>query len=104
MTRLVAQQVVGFYAIGNDDAQRMSIDGGNISFWQASVPGQFHEMDRATVPSSVLVAWQRSENSEDVKWGVTLPATMTRELNEYLNNERGGALVIAANGDIDLRH
>lgn len=104
LTRLVERQVVGFYAIGTDNAFRMSIDGDAISFWQASIPGQFHEMDNATVPDSVLAAYRRSNGNSDIKWGVTLPANMSRDLNEFLTAEAGGSLVIAANGDIDLRH
>ena len=43
----------------------MSIANGDISFWQASVPGQFHEMDKATVPTPVLAAFQRRGNSRE---------------------------------------
>jgi hypothetical protein len=82
----------------------MSIGEGAISFWDASVPQQFHEMDRATVPQAVLAAYRRQGGPADVKWGVTLPATMTRELNEFLGSSSGGQLIIAASGEIELRH
>ena len=103
LTRLVARQHVGFYAITPEGSSRMDVTGGDISFWSASLPGQYHEMDAATVPDSVLVAFRKSNQSNDVKWGVTLPASMSRELNAYLTSESGGALVILANGSLDLR-
>jgi len=103
LTRLVEQQVVGFYAIGADSAFRLSIDGNAISFWPASIPGQFHEMDSATVPEAVLGAYRRSNGAPDIRWGVTLPAKMSRDLNDYLGAETGGSLIIAASGDINLR-
>ncbi len=104
LTRLVARQVVGFYAITTDKSQRMNIAGDEISFWPASVPGQFHEMDQSTVPDDVLLAFGRSHDIEGVKWGVTLPAEMSNDLNGYLSRERGGSLIIAGNGQISLRH
>jgi hypothetical protein len=103
LTRLVARQVVGLYAITNEKSQRMNIAGDEISFWPASVPGQFHEMDQSTVPDNVLLAFQRSNDIRGVKWGVTLPADMSNELNGYLSRERGGSLIIAGNGQISLR-
>lgn len=103
LTRLVARQVVGLYAITTEKSQRMNIAGDEISFWPASVPGQFHEMDQSTVPDNVLLAFRRGNDIEGVKWGVTLPADMSNELNGYLSRERGGSLIIAGNGQISLR-
>jgi hypothetical protein len=103
LTRLVARQLVGLYAITPESSSRMGITGGDISFWSASLPGQYHEMDKSTVPDNVLAAFRKSNQSNDVKWGVTLPASMSRDLNVYLTSESGGALVILANGQLELR-
>jgi hypothetical protein len=97
---LVARQLVGLYAIAPDKAQRMNVEGDAISFWPASVPAQFHEMDQATVPGAVLAAFRTDDASSDIKWGVTLPANMSRELNSYLASERGGSLTIGRSGQI----
>ena len=104
LTRLVARQLVGFYAITPEKSLRMNITGDDISFWPASLPGRYHEMDESTVPGNVLAAYLNSNQSRDVKWGVTLPISMSQELNGYLSSETGGSLIIAANGQIDLRH
>ena len=82
----------------------MNIIDDEISFWPASVPGQFHEMDRSTVPNEVLAAFRTGNGMSNVKWGVTLPADMSRELNGYLSSQRGGSLIIASNGRIGLGH
>jgi hypothetical protein len=104
LTRLVARQIVGLYAITAASSLRMNIDGEEISFWPASVPVKFHEMDQSTVPDEVLAIYRNGKEANGVKWGVTLPADMSRELNSYLADETGGSLVIASNGRINLRH
>lgn len=104
LTRLVARNVVGFYAIGSDQAQRMSIDSGNIGFWAASAPGKIHEMEMATVPVSVLDAWRRSNGPgiSNIKWGVSIPQSMSQQLSQYLTEQSGGALIIGADGALRL--
>lgn len=104
LSRLVARNVVGLYAIRQDAVQRMSIDAGNISFWPASSPDKIHEMDVSTVPAAVLAAWRRSneETFAEIKWGVSLPLTMSRQLNQYLGEQPGGSLVIGTDGALRL--
>jgi outer membrane biosynthesis protein TonB len=104
LTRLVEREVVGLYAIGQETAQRMSVDSGNFSFWAASTPTRVHEMDVATVPASVLDAWRRSNGSAstNIKWGVSIPPSMSRQLNQHLAERSGGSLVIGADGALRL--
>lgn len=103
LTRLVARNEVGLYAIGTDRALRMNVNRGRFSFWPASTPNEFHEMNAATVPADVLTALERRADSGGaVKWGVTLPATMQRDLNEMLQSADGGALFIAGDGRLRL--
>ena len=59
-------------------------------------------MEPTTVPQPVLNAYRYRGNAAGVKWGVTLTPGMTRQLNEYLNAHRGGAIVIDADGDLRL--
>ena len=104
LTRLVARGDVGLYAIGAGQALRMNVDRGEMSFWPASAPKQFHEMHQATVPGDVISALHRSgkEPADEVKWGVTLPSPMTAELNRILAEQSGGALVIGSSGALRL--
>jgi hypothetical protein len=104
LTRLVARGVVGLYAIGDPQTLRLNVTEGRMSFWEASTPNQFHEMDRGTVPADVVRALLRTAEIDvtTVKWGVTLPADMQRDLNGYLESSTGGALVIGANGTLRL--
>ena len=102
LKRLVASDVVGFYAIAGDDTQRMNVDGVRISFWTASAPRQFHEMDAATVPGDVLTAYRRGSPGAGVKWGVSLPGAMSSQLNRYLAELEGGSLLIGADGQLRL--
>ena len=106
LTRLVSRNVVSLYAIGPDSVKRMSIDAGNVSFWTASSPRQFHEMDVSTVPATVLAAWRRSNGDAmaEIQWGVSLPPSMSRQLNQYLAEQSGGMLIIGAGGTLRLEH
>ncbi len=104
LTRLVARNEVGLYAILADKSYRMNVNRGQFSFWPASMPNQFHEMDELTVPAAVTDAFRQSgaPRAQDLKWGVTIPSTTTRRLEQYLREETGGDLVIDAHGDLRL--
>ena len=103
LTRLVAASHVGLYAIENDHAQRMTVSNSRISFWNASVPNTFHEMETATVPAAVIEALTRTGvHADAVNWGVTLPGKLKTQLDDLMQAHSGGALVIGASGDIRL--
>ena len=104
LTRLVARDAVGLYAILPDRSFRMSINRGEISFWPASTPNQFHEMDATTVPPAVLEAFVRRDGStaQTLRWGVTIPTATSRQLEQVLREADGGALIIDARGDLRL--
>jgi hypothetical protein len=104
LTRLVARNEVGLYAIGVEKSLRMNVNRGRLSFWPASIPNEFHEMDAATVPEDVVLALQRSMGlqNESIKWGVTLPPDMQDQLTLFMNTTESGALVITARGDVQL--
>jgi hypothetical protein len=103
LTRLVASGQVGFYAINSGGAQRMTISDSRISFWDASTPNTFHEMEATTVPRAVIDAHQRSgANAEQLSWGVTLPGKLRAQLNSLMQEHRGGTLVIHADGNLIL--
>ncbi|MCH9696133.1 MAG: hypothetical protein K0U72_16575 [Gammaproteobacteria bacterium] len=101
LMRLVAASQIGVYAIAGDRAQRMSVSESRISFWDASVPAQFHEMEISTVPAIVVDALQRTgTGASDLQWGVTLPGKLRTQLDGLMQQHQGGALVIGANGAI----
>ncbi len=101
LTRLVATSRVGLYAIDSNRAQRMTVSESRISFWDASTPNSFHEMEVATVPGPVLDALARTGTPTDVvSWGVTLPVKLKSQLDSLMHEHRGGALIIGASGDI----
>ena len=103
LTRLVAASHVGLYAIESGRAQRMTVSNSRISFWDASMPNTFHEMETATVPATVIEALIRTGIRADaVSWGVTLPGKLKTQLDDLMQAHSGGALVIGASGDIRL--
>jgi len=40
--------------------------------------------------------------TSDVKWGVTLPPNMRQQLDQFLSETNGGALVISGDGSLRL--
>jgi len=103
LTRLVASSQVGVYAIDGERARRMTVSESRISFWDASLPGSFHEMEVSTVPLPVVDALARTGiDTGSISWGVTLPGRLKTQLEELLQEHRGGSLVIGINGNIRL--
>ncbi len=105
LTRLVARNEVGLYAMADKNSLRMNVNRGRISFWRASAPNQFHEMDGVTVPDNVVAAAKRSGLagvSSQITWGVTLPTKMRKQLDKYLSEYDSGSLIISADGSLQL--
>lgn len=101
LMRLVAASHVGLYAIESNRAQRMTVSESRISFWDASTPNTFHEMETSTVPNTVIEALSRSgARADGASWGVTLPGRLKTQLDTLMQEHRGGSLIIAASGDI----
>jgi len=104
LTSLASSDEIGVYAIAPDKTQKMLAEYGRVRFSAASTPQQFHEMEQSTVPDSVLQAFRRTGSlpPSAVKWGVTLSPDMTQSLNRYLREQKGGDLVIHADGTLRL--
>ena len=104
LTQLVARNEIGLYAISAGQALRMTMNQDKAEFWSASLPKQYHEMNTSTVPRAVVDALMLSNTlgSDPAIWGVTLPATMTASLNEYMHENSGGSLIISADGKLRL--
>jgi hypothetical protein len=103
LTRLVAASQVGVYAIDGERARRMTVSESRISFWDASLPNSFHEMDASTVPLPVVDALARTGvDATNISWGVTLPGKLKGQLDGLMQENPGGSLVIGTNGNIRL--
>ncbi len=101
LMRAVAASHVGLYAIENQRAQRMTVSESRVSFWDASTPNTFHEMEAATVPPAVIEALSRTgTDAGSVSWGVTLPGKLKTRLDALMQAHQGGSLIIGAGGDI----
>ena len=83
---------------------RMAVEQGQPTFWPASLPNQYHEMDEATVPIEIAAALNRAgfATALHTRWGVTLPNSMSRSLDQILQQHQGGSLVIDGSGQLRL--
>ena len=100
LTRAVAAHHVGLYALDKNQVKRMTVSESRISFWDASTPNTFHEMEAATVPTAVIDALARTGvATEGVGWGVTLPGKVTTQMNSLMQDHDGGSRIISAAGD-----
>jgi hypothetical protein len=103
LTRLVAAGKIGLYALADGRARRMTVSDSRISFWDASAPNSYHEMEAGTVPRPVIDALARAGvNTAEVGWGVTLPGKLRGQLDELMRDHSGGALVIGGDGKLRL--
>lgn len=103
LTRLVAAGKVGLYAIADGRARRMTVSESRISFWDASAPNSYHEMETGTVPRPVIDALARTgADTTNVGWGVTLPGKLREQLDSLMRGNPGGALVIGRDGVLRL--
>lgn len=103
LTRLVAAGKVGFYALADGRARRMTVSDSRISFWDASAPNSYHEMEAGTVPRPVIDALGRAGvNTAEVGWGVTLPGRLRGQLDALMRDHSSGALVIGGDGELRL--
>jgi len=101
LMRAIAAGQVRLYAISDSRAQRMAVSESRISFWDASTPNTFHEMETTTVPPAVINAHKRSgAASQDVNWGVTLPGKLKSQLDALMQAHTGGSLIISADANI----
>ncbi|HEY5643321.1 MAG TPA: hypothetical protein VIS31_10650 [Woeseiaceae bacterium] len=101
LMRAVAAHHVGLYAIAGHRARRMTVSESRISFWDASTPAAFHEMEASTVPTAVYEALARTgESPGNVSWGVTLPGKLREQLDALMRQHTGGMLIISADGNI----
>jgi hypothetical protein len=101
LMRAVAAHDVGVYAIDSGRALRMTVRESRISFWDASTPNTFHEMEANTVPAAVVAALSKSGLAPaSVAWGVTLPGRMRGELDALMQEHAGGLLIIGAGGTV----
>ncbi len=81
----------------------MTVRDSRISFWDASAPNRYHEMEAGTVPRPVIDALARSGvNTAGVGWGVTLPGKLREQLDTIVRGNSGGALVIGTDGELRL--
>jgi hypothetical protein len=103
LTRLVAAGKVGLYAVTEGRAHRMTVSESRISFWDASAPNSYHEMETSTVPRPVIDALARTgADTAKVGWGVTLPGELRKQLDTLMRGHSGGALVIGRDGELRL--
>lgn len=104
LKRLVDRDAVSLYAFANRKVWRMMIVGGRLSFRLAQKPTSFHEMAAATVPDDVVRTLRQAVtvSSENLKWGVTLPASTSGQLAKYVSTNKGGDLVIDSAGGLRL--
>ena len=99
LTALVARGEIGFYAIAGEEARRLHVARGRLEFWRASTPAAVHEMEPGTVPADVAAALARSGHGGNaVRWGVTLPPGLSRDIDRRIRAGGSGDLVIAENG------
>jgi hypothetical protein len=105
LDRLVASGTVRLYAMADEQAWRLSLEGGQPQLSPQSLPRWFHEMAPSTVPAHylrTLAASMERAQAQPVVWGVQLPPATTRGITALTRGLSGGDLVINADGRVRL--
>ena len=102
---LISDGKVNFYAIAGKNAWRLKLSGGGPVYIAAEFPRQIYEMETPTVPIEYAAVFQRqiaAFGRRTLTWGVTLPGRTTDSINQIVRGRKGGDLIIAADGKVEL--
>lgn len=102
---LIAGKRVNFYALTGAKAWQLRLTGGRPGYIASGNPGRIYEMESVTVPTAYRDAFRQQVAAfgrSAVTWGVTLPGETTASINRFINDQKGGDLVIMSNGKVDL--
>lgn len=96
---LVAQNRVALYLRQEDTFWRLGTDG---TFQPSPAPERIYRMAAGTVPAAYRNAVPGRPARQTAIWGVTLPASITAQLDRHTGAAEGGNLVIQADGTVRL--
>lgn len=94
-----------FLISGNKTWKLNQSPAGRLSFEPAGAPGKFYEMNRPTVPESIIRAGKRvvaAFGPGDLIYGVTLSPDITDQFKALMKGKKGGDLVISSTGRVAL--
>ncbi|MBT8131414.1 MAG: hypothetical protein KJO35_04035 [Gammaproteobacteria bacterium] len=101
---LVERRQVELFAIDGATFFQMQVAGDSLGFATGNKPARYHEMFFETVPAEVALAFERQMNvsARSIKWGVTLPAATSAQLQRFASTRFSGGLVIDENATLLL--
>ena len=102
MLRLVSRGEAGVYLIDGGQAWQLGFGDAGAQFAQAPPPARFHAIAADTVPRLLRDAAARSPGTRGAIWGVTLPASTSRDLAALLRANEHGELIIDSRGRVRL--
>ncbi|CCK80694.1 hypothetical protein [Desulfobacula toluolica] len=105
LTRLVRQKKVTFYGIAGKKAWKVLYVKGTPVFKLTPIPTKYYEMMPSTVPSLFSMAFSRNVaafGDHTVKWGVTLPESVGKQIAGIMENHKNGDMVIDDAGGVLL--
>jgi len=96
----------GLFLLSGNKSWKLTVSpAGRVFFEPSGVPGQFYEMDRPTVPESIIRAGKKvvaAFGPGDVTYGVTLSPDITHRFKALMKGKKGGDLVISSTGQVEL--
>jgi len=96
----------GLFLISGNKTWKLNVSpASKLSFKPSDAPGKFYEMNRLTVPESIIRAGKRvvaAFGPGDVIYGVTLSPDITDRFKSLMKGKKGGDLVISSTGRVAL--
>lgn len=99
MSRLLGSGLVSVYMI--HDGQFYSYSQAGV-FAPIDAPDSYYAMQAETVPPQLRALTLGLNTGDKASWGVNLPSTTASQLQDLLTANRGGALIIDAQGAVRL--
>ena len=102
---LISRGKVNFFAMTDKQTWQLGLSTGRPVFTPAPNPRQLYESETVTVPVEYVAAFNRQLTAvgpHTVTWGVTLPARTKASIHRLVRGQKGGDLLIMADGEVVL--
>lgn len=99
---LLQKEEVQLYAMVRKTTWQISPQNGALRLRTRERPPLFHEMTRETVPNKLkaLIQQRAVFDPDRVTWGLVLPASIRKQINQLMNTHQSGVLVIGSDGRV----
>ncbi|MEE9397832.1 MAG: hypothetical protein V3V31_12550 [Methylococcales bacterium] len=105
LDHLIRNQTVSLYAFVDQHVWQLHRVGSTLQFRKGQKPPSYYQMSQTTVPlpyRQKLTTQLTVHRDHQVMWGVSLPKSITTQIQKRIKGRTGGDLTISANGRLEI--